>query len=227
MNVVKIFIFSRCKHIEKQVEEFAKIREETTTNQRSVNKKVQKLTTLVEDLQREEESNLRAIDSDFKEIEKILLARKNALKKELKQKYAQQTKPLNDQKRVLEKEFGTINSKFEGILRNISLPPSNAPLSAYGKIKNPDFAQLCGFTVKCGECNTSFGELKNKAEEVKDSVNMIDYDYKTGSSEMVTELKTHGEVKFKEKVKFSGGPDLTLNYKKTEKLWVRCQNRFT
>ena len=181
------------------MEEFGRVREETTSNQRSVNKKIQKLTAMLEDLQREEVQNARAIDADFKEIEKLLINRKNSLKKDMKQKYLLQTKPLQDQKRALEKDFTIINSKFEGIVRNISLPPSNASLSAYGKIKNPDFAQLCGFTLKCGECNASYGELKGRAVEVAVGVKMIEYDYKTGSEEMVTELKTHGDIKFREK----------------------------
>ena len=179
-----------------QVQDFAKNREETTANQRKVNKLISKLTNQCEELTRSEQRSIDAIEADFKHIEKALLAQKNKLKKDAKTKHNQQAKPLNDQKRGLEKENATINSKFEGIVRGVSLPPSNASLGAYGKIKNADFAQICGSTVKLAECSSSFAELKDKVKEASDGVTFLEYGFEATLDDLLESVKGHGEVKF-------------------------------
>ena len=197
-NIAKKSDF-RSKHVEAQVQDFVKNREEATANQRLVNKLLQKLTNQSEDLERSESRTIEAIEAEFKQIEKALLLQKNKLKREVIRKFNSQSKPLQQQKRILERDYATIQTKYSNILRNVGLPPSSAPLSAYGKIKNNEFAQICGNTVKVAELSSAFDELKGKVHETTDEIACLEYSSEETLNDLLEKVKIHGEVKFEAK----------------------------
>ena len=184
----------RSQHAESQAQDFQCRKEEARKELSEVTKCINRLNSLLEQQAKNEHACNRAVDNDFKEIEKALIKRKTQLKREVKTRHAEVSKPLNDARKALEKELALINAKFENVSR-VSLPVAGQS-NAFAKMSDSDFANVCGASIKCGECGSAYQELKKKAGKAGE-VDVYEFNTEAGK-ETKEALKTYGQVCKKE-----------------------------
>jgi len=183
----------RSTHCEDLIEEYEDARQQAFTLRKKVNKKIVEIQSNLDDIVRTHNDSESKILKVFEEIEEELRLRRRDLLGDLRRKKAQQSLPLQNDKKALEKELGSVQRKFENNC-NVSVSALRSGLNSGGKIVDDSkFAHLCACNYKSKECLQQFEQLAEQSDQVNQP-NLVRFKYEEQLDKLKGGVNSFAEI---------------------------------